>query len=222
MLTYCTLFLRTPENSSRASSPSCSDYENFPMVPTLETSYLARAGKNEFLNLVPDIEEMRPGWVMPCLFLVVILMCAVMSFQNVNMRRILHPTKMDDPVFWSKQKLCELILTTEPGWFKLEENQILCHKNKPWLEFLFCSLSDLLCLRRVSWVSWSHAPTHGWSTLLLCAGPTSLSTTVTRTRWSGASWTSPQHRWNTVKTSRPCSRYSFKSCQYLIFNHCQQ
>uniref|UniRef100_A0A8C2WP31 plus-end-directed kinesin ATPase n=1 Tax=Cyclopterus lumpus TaxID=8103 RepID=A0A8C2WP31_CYCLU len=50
---------RTPENSSRASSPSCSDYENFPMVPTLETSYLARAGKNEFLNLVPDIEEMR-------------------------------------------------------------------------------------------------------------------------------------------------------------------
>ncbi|XP_034392794.1 kinesin-like protein KIF1B isoform X5 [Cyclopterus lumpus] len=54
---------RTPENSSRASSPSCSDYENFPMVPTLETSYLARAGKNEFLNLVPDIEEMRPGSV---------------------------------------------------------------------------------------------------------------------------------------------------------------
>lgn len=65
--TLCTLFKRTPENSSRASSPSCSDYENFPMVPTLETSYLARAGKNEFLNLVPDIEEMRPGWVMPCL-----------------------------------------------------------------------------------------------------------------------------------------------------------
>lgn len=52
---------RTPENSSRASSPSCSDYENFPLVATLETSYLARAGKNEFLNLVPDIEEMRPG-----------------------------------------------------------------------------------------------------------------------------------------------------------------
>uniref|UniRef100_A0A672IBQ0 plus-end-directed kinesin ATPase n=1 Tax=Salarias fasciatus TaxID=181472 RepID=A0A672IBQ0_SALFA len=50
---------KTPENSSRASSPACSDYENFPMVPTLETSYLARAGKNEFLNLVPDIEEMR-------------------------------------------------------------------------------------------------------------------------------------------------------------------
>nr|XP_057939188.1 kinesin-like protein KIF1B isoform X24 [Doryrhamphus excisus] len=54
---------KTPENCSRASSPSCSDYENFPMVPTLETSYLARAGKNEFLNLVPDIEEMRPGAV---------------------------------------------------------------------------------------------------------------------------------------------------------------
>ncbi|XP_029974262.1 kinesin-like protein KIF1B isoform X12 [Salarias fasciatus] len=54
---------KTPENSSRASSPACSDYENFPMVPTLETSYLARAGKNEFLNLVPDIEEMRPGSV---------------------------------------------------------------------------------------------------------------------------------------------------------------
>ncbi|XP_054465219.1 kinesin-like protein KIF1B isoform X2 [Anoplopoma fimbria] len=54
---------KTPENSSRACSPSCSDYENFPMVPSLETSYLARAGKNEFLNLVPDIEEMRPGSV---------------------------------------------------------------------------------------------------------------------------------------------------------------
>ncbi|XP_035596548.1 kinesin-like protein KIF1B isoform X9 [Oncorhynchus keta] len=54
---------KTPEANSRASSPSCSDYENFPMVPTLETSYLARAGKNEFLNLVPDIEEMRPGSV---------------------------------------------------------------------------------------------------------------------------------------------------------------
>ncbi|XP_037832882.1 kinesin-like protein KIF1B isoform X6 [Kryptolebias marmoratus] len=54
---------KTPENSSRASSPSGSDYENFPLVPTLETSYLARAGKNEFLNLVPDIEEMRPGSV---------------------------------------------------------------------------------------------------------------------------------------------------------------
>uniref|UniRef100_A0A673NKU2 plus-end-directed kinesin ATPase n=1 Tax=Sinocyclocheilus rhinocerous TaxID=307959 RepID=A0A673NKU2_9TELE len=39
------------------------NYENFPMVPILETSYLARAGKHEFLNLVPDIEEMRPGSV---------------------------------------------------------------------------------------------------------------------------------------------------------------
>ncbi|XP_028308549.1 kinesin-like protein KIF1B isoform X13 [Gouania willdenowi] len=54
---------KTPENSSRASSPACSDYENFPMVPAVETSYLARAAKNEFLNLVPDIEEMRPGSV---------------------------------------------------------------------------------------------------------------------------------------------------------------
>ncbi|KAI4883673.1 hypothetical protein NFI96_017215 [Prochilodus magdalenae] len=54
---------KTPEANSRASSPSCSDYENFPMVPTLETSYLARAGKHEFLNLVPDIEEMRTGSV---------------------------------------------------------------------------------------------------------------------------------------------------------------
>uniref|UniRef100_A0A8C2E2G1 plus-end-directed kinesin ATPase n=1 Tax=Cyprinus carpio TaxID=7962 RepID=A0A8C2E2G1_CYPCA len=54
---------RTPEANSRATSPSCSEYENFPMVPILETSYLARAGKHEFLNLVPDIEEMRPGSV---------------------------------------------------------------------------------------------------------------------------------------------------------------
>uniref|UniRef100_A0AAY4C367 plus-end-directed kinesin ATPase n=1 Tax=Denticeps clupeoides TaxID=299321 RepID=A0AAY4C367_9TELE len=35
--------LRTPEANSRASSPSCLDYENFPMVATLETPYLARA-----------------------------------------------------------------------------------------------------------------------------------------------------------------------------------
>uniref|UniRef100_A0A9J8CWR6 plus-end-directed kinesin ATPase n=1 Tax=Cyprinus carpio carpio TaxID=630221 RepID=A0A9J8CWR6_CYPCA len=54
---------KTPEANSRATSPSCSEYENFPMVPILETSYLARAGKHEFLNLVPDIEEMRPGSV---------------------------------------------------------------------------------------------------------------------------------------------------------------
>ncbi|XP_035239467.1 kinesin-like protein KIF1B isoform X6 [Anguilla anguilla] len=54
---------KTPEANSRATSPSCSDYENFPMVANVETSYLARAGKNEFLNLVPDIEEMRPGSV---------------------------------------------------------------------------------------------------------------------------------------------------------------
>lgn len=54
---------KTPEANSRATSPSCPDYENFPMVPIMETSYLARAGKNEFLNLVPDIEEMRPGSV---------------------------------------------------------------------------------------------------------------------------------------------------------------
>uniref|UniRef100_A0A671TB91 plus-end-directed kinesin ATPase n=1 Tax=Sinocyclocheilus anshuiensis TaxID=1608454 RepID=A0A671TB91_9TELE len=54
---------RTPEANSCATSPSCSDYENFPMVPILETSYLARASKHEFLNLVPDIEEMRPGSV---------------------------------------------------------------------------------------------------------------------------------------------------------------
>ncbi|KAM8927081.1 kinesin-like protein KIF1B isoform 4-T4 [Pelodytes ibericus] len=53
---------KTPEANSRASSP-CTEFEQFHMVPTVETSYLARAGKNEFLNLVPDIEEMRPGSV---------------------------------------------------------------------------------------------------------------------------------------------------------------
>lgn len=57
-------FFRTPEPNSRATSPSYSDYENFPIVPSMETSYLARAGKHEFLNLVPDIEEMRPGSVL--------------------------------------------------------------------------------------------------------------------------------------------------------------
>ncbi|XP_026872100.2 kinesin-like protein KIF1B isoform X3 [Electrophorus electricus] len=54
---------KTPEANSCASSPLCSEYENFPIVPPLEMSYLARAGKHEFLNLVPDIEEMRSGSV---------------------------------------------------------------------------------------------------------------------------------------------------------------
>ncbi|XP_072464917.1 kinesin-like protein KIF1B isoform X1 [Notamacropus eugenii] len=53
---------KTPEANSRASSP-CPDLEQFQLVPTVETPYLARAGKNEFLNLVPDIEEIRPGSV---------------------------------------------------------------------------------------------------------------------------------------------------------------
>ncbi|CAF87336.1 unnamed protein product, partial [Tetraodon nigroviridis] len=56
---------KTPENSSRASSPSCSDYENFPMVPSLETSYLARAGKNEFLNLIGGVQERFPEFHEP-------------------------------------------------------------------------------------------------------------------------------------------------------------
>ncbi|XP_012887252.1 PREDICTED: kinesin-like protein KIF1B [Dipodomys ordii] len=53
---------KTPEANSRASSP-CPEMEQFQIVPTVETPYLARAGKNEFLNLVPDIEEIRPGSV---------------------------------------------------------------------------------------------------------------------------------------------------------------
>ncbi|XP_069730763.1 kinesin-like protein KIF1B isoform X12 [Phaenicophaeus curvirostris] len=53
---------KTPEANSRASSP-CHDVEQFQLMPAVETSYLARAGKNEFLNLVPDIEEIRPGSV---------------------------------------------------------------------------------------------------------------------------------------------------------------
>ncbi|XP_064326340.1 kinesin-like protein KIF1B isoform X1 [Phalacrocorax carbo] len=53
---------KTPEANSRASSP-CHEVEQFQLMPTVETSYLARAGKNEFLNLVPDIEEIRPGSV---------------------------------------------------------------------------------------------------------------------------------------------------------------
>jgi len=36
--------------------------EQFQIIPAVENSYLARAGKNEFLNLVPDIEEIRPGY----------------------------------------------------------------------------------------------------------------------------------------------------------------
>ncbi|XP_075293538.1 kinesin-like protein KIF1B isoform X4 [Opisthocomus hoazin] len=53
---------KTPEANSRASSP-CHEVEQFQLMPPVETSYLARAGKNEFLNLVPDIEEIRPGSV---------------------------------------------------------------------------------------------------------------------------------------------------------------
>ncbi|XP_067576031.1 kinesin-like protein KIF1B isoform X13 [Pseudorca crassidens] len=53
---------KTPEANSQASSP-CPEFEQFQIVPTMETPYLARAGKNEFLNLVPDIEEIRPGSV---------------------------------------------------------------------------------------------------------------------------------------------------------------
>ncbi|KAM6218869.1 kinesin-like protein KIF1B isoform 1-T1 [Rhynchocyon petersi] len=54
---------KTPEANSRASSP-CQEFEQFQIVPAVvETPYLARAGKNEFLNLVPDIEEIRAGSV---------------------------------------------------------------------------------------------------------------------------------------------------------------
>ncbi|XP_045402125.1 kinesin-like protein KIF1B isoform X1 [Lemur catta] len=53
---------KTPEANSQASSP-CTEFEQFQIVPAMETPYLARAGKNEFLNLVPDIEEIRPGSV---------------------------------------------------------------------------------------------------------------------------------------------------------------
>ncbi|XP_068514948.1 kinesin-like protein KIF1B isoform X2 [Anas acuta] len=53
---------KTPEANSRASSP-CHEMEQFQIIPAVESSYLARAGKNEFLNLVPDIEEIRPGSV---------------------------------------------------------------------------------------------------------------------------------------------------------------
>ncbi|XP_010626396.1 kinesin-like protein KIF1B isoform X9 [Fukomys damarensis] len=53
---------KTPEASSQASSP-CTEFEQFQIVPAVETPYLARAGKHEFLNLVPDIEEIRPGSV---------------------------------------------------------------------------------------------------------------------------------------------------------------
>lgn len=53
---------KTPEANSRASSP-CQEFEQFQIIPTVETPYLARAGKNEFLNLVPDIEEVRAGSV---------------------------------------------------------------------------------------------------------------------------------------------------------------
>ncbi|XP_034974216.2 kinesin-like protein KIF1B isoform X4 [Zootoca vivipara] len=54
---------KTPEANSRASSPGPEGEPPFQLIPPIEASYLARAGKNEFLNLVPDIEEIRPGSV---------------------------------------------------------------------------------------------------------------------------------------------------------------
>ncbi|XP_055515623.1 kinesin-like protein KIF1B isoform X3 [Leucoraja erinacea] len=51
---------KTPDANTRSSSP-CMEFDGFPMVTRVETSYLARAGKNEFLNLLPDIEEIRTG-----------------------------------------------------------------------------------------------------------------------------------------------------------------
>ncbi|XP_061456551.1 kinesin-like protein KIF1B isoform X2 [Rhineura floridana] len=54
---------KTPEANSRASSPGPEGEPPFQLIPPVEASYLARAGKNEFLNLVPDIEEIRPGSV---------------------------------------------------------------------------------------------------------------------------------------------------------------
>ncbi|XP_028596525.1 kinesin-like protein KIF1B isoform X5 [Podarcis muralis] len=54
---------KTPEANSRASSPGPEGEPPFQLMPPIEASYLARAGKNEFLNLVPDIEEIRPGSV---------------------------------------------------------------------------------------------------------------------------------------------------------------
>lgn len=65
ILFEASFYFRTPEANSRASSP-CTEFEQFQLVPTVETSYLARAGKNEFLNLVPDIEELRPGYEVFC------------------------------------------------------------------------------------------------------------------------------------------------------------
>ncbi|XP_069466095.1 kinesin-like protein KIF1B isoform X23 [Ambystoma mexicanum] len=51
---------KTPEANSRATSP---EFEQFQLLPAVPSSYLTRANKNEFLNLVPDIEEIRPGSV---------------------------------------------------------------------------------------------------------------------------------------------------------------
>ncbi|XP_034294739.1 kinesin-like protein KIF1B isoform X10 [Pantherophis guttatus] len=59
---YNSVDQKTPEGNSRASSPGL-EAEPFQLTPPAEVSYLARAGKNEFLNLVPDIEEIRPGSV---------------------------------------------------------------------------------------------------------------------------------------------------------------
>ncbi|KAM3824021.1 kinesin-like protein KIF1B isoform 3-T4 [Vipera latastei] len=59
---YNSVDQKTPEANSRASSPGL-EAESFQLTPPAEPSYLARAGKNEFLNLVPDIEEIRPGSV---------------------------------------------------------------------------------------------------------------------------------------------------------------
>lgn len=148
MLTWCTLFQRTPENSSRASSPSCSDYENFPMVPTLETSYLARAGKNEFLNLVPDIEEMRPGWAT----------CSDLILKCQYEMHLAAQTKTDNPVFCLNCGTWMFSAGRKPDWSdSLSQKQTLTERESDFYFFLtdlfsllFFPLSALLCPRRVS------------------------------------------------------------------------
>lgn len=68
------------------------------------------------------------------------------------------------------------------------------------------------CQRRVTYISWSHKPTGGWSATSWCDGHTSTSTTQKETPWSEPFSICPPLRWSTVRTNRQCSRYVIKTC----------
>lgn len=84
------------------------------------------------------------------------------------------------------------------------------------LTSLVLSFSAQWSLRKDICISRSHFPATGLNILSWSVAPMSSSITVTKTRWSVASLTCPQRRWNTVRTSRPWWRSVLPSLAF----HC--